>query len=265
MLIAQISDAHISAPGQLTCGVAPMDKNLAACVDSINHLSRAPDLVVVSGDITNGGRPEEARHAAAILSALDCPYYIVPGNHDDRATLWDQFAGTACPDKADGFIAYVVKGHPLQVIALDSTATGQSGGEICCRRAAWLRARLTAANGAPVVIFMHHPPLPLGVPETDIDGFANAAVLGGIVRDFPNIERILCGHIHLETHSRWCGTVVTTAPSPGMQLTLDLTQAEPSKFLLSAPAYLLHHWTQGKTLVTHSVHLSGLSGPYPFT
>ena len=83
--------------------------------------------------------------------------------------------------------------------------------------------------------------------------------------DRTSVDRIiLCGHIHLLTHSRWRGTIVSTAPSVGMQLTLDLTQNEPSRFLLSDPAYLLHHWTPDKALVTHVIQLSEQEGPFEF-
>ena len=111
---------------------------------------------------------------------------------------------------------------------------------------------------------MHHPPLKCGVPETDQDGFDGAAKLGAIVADYPNIQRILCGHIHLLTHARWNGTVVTTAPSMGMQLMLDLTQAHPSKFYLTDPGFLLHHWTPEKVLITHAVTVRDMDGPYEF-
>lgn len=264
MLIAHISDTHIAPPGQNTCRVAPMAQNLAACVDSLNEQTLRPDLVLVSGDLTDHGTPDELAHAARILSALDCPYYVVPGNHDDRQSLWDKFAGTACPTREDGFLSFCLTDHPVRIIGLDTTLPGQPGGAICPVRARWLRARLDEADGAPVAVVMHHPPLRLGVPETDIDGFDGAEILAGIVAEFPNIERLLCGHIHLETHTRWQGSVVTTAPSTGMQLTLDLNQQEPSRFRLSPPGYLLHHWNRGGAFVTHSIRVEPLDGPHEF-
>lgn len=264
MLIAQISDTHIAGPGLKTYGIAPMAENLVRCVQSINGLTMAPDLVLLSGDVTNDFARDEAMRAADILAGLNCPYYLVPGNHDDRDVLWDVFGGAACPARADGFINYVVEGAAVRIIALDSVITGEHGGGICDVRAAWLRDSLARGGDQPCVIFTHHPPIKCGVPETDEDGFEGTEILGSIVADYPNIERILCGHIHLLTHARWCGTVVTTAPSMGMQLDLDLTQSSPSKFMLSDPAYLLHHWTSDGQLITHSVQVAPLGGPHEF-
>jgi len=264
MLIAQISDTHIAGPDLKTYGIAPMAENLARCVAHINRLTVMPDLVLHSGDVSNDFQLDEAQRAADILAKLNCPYYLVPGNHDDRDVLWDVFGGAACPARADGFLNYVIEAGAVRVIALDSLDVGESGGMICDTRAAWLRKALATGGTQPTVIFLHHPPMECGVPESDMDGFQGADVLGEIVSGYPNVERILCGHIHLLTHARWCGTVVTTAPSMGMQLNLDLSQSNPSKFLLSDPAYLLHHWIPEGRLITHCIQVNGAQGPFDF-
>jgi Icc protein len=265
MLIAQISDTHISAPGQKTCGVAPMAENLAQCIDSINALDPKPDLVLLSGDVTHSASQDETRHAEDILSALAMPLFVVPGNHDDRQLLSKVFGPEICPLNTDGYADYVVERFPLRIIALDTLDFGKPGGLLTEARLKWLDACLREEDQQPTIVVAHHPPLKLGVPESDEDGFVGAEALGEIVAAHPNIERFLCGHIHLHTNTRWCGTVVTTAPSPGMQLTLDLTGKATSRFLLSDPAYLLHHWTSDKRLITHPIQLSSPEGPFEFT
>ncbi len=265
MLIAQISDPHVVARGEKACGVADTAAALARCVDHINRLRPMPDLALVTGDVTNGGRAAEAAHAAELLDALRCPYFVVPGNHDDRAVLWEAFGGRACPSRDGAFLSYVVEGRALRLIALDSTRPGAPGGEVCAERADWLDARLAEARDRPAVVFTHHPPVKCGVLETDQDGFEGADRLGDVIEKHGNVERLLCGHIHLEAHVRWRGTVVTTAPSTGMRLELDLTLTRPSAFYLGLAGYLLHYWTPQRTLVTHVVQLCDtLDGPHPF-
>lgn len=264
MLIAHISDTHVSTPGLKTCGVAPMAENLLRCVESINALEPRPDLVLHSGDVTDTATGAETQNAADILSRLSMPLFVVPGNHDDRKIVSEVFGDKVCPTNDDGFADYVVEGFPLRIIALDTLDPGRPGGCLTETRMNWLKARLNEGGRGPTIIVAHHPPVKLGVPESDQDGFAGAEDLGEIVAAHPNIERFLCGHIHLHTTARWSGTVVTTAPSTGMQLTLDLTQKHKSKFLLSDPAYLLHHWTPGGVLVTHPIELSAPEGPFEF-
>jgi len=265
MLVAQISDTHIAEPGQKAYGFVPVADNLKRCVAHINNLTVPPDMVLLSGDVTSDASQKQAEHAACILDQLACPYYLVPGNHDDRSVLWRVFGGAACLSGPGEFFNYVIDGHDLRVVAFDSVATGEPGGEVCPARADWLDACLREGKDQPTIIFMHHPPLKFGVPESDEDGFKGADILGRIIGKYPNIERILCGHIHLLAYANWHGTTVSTAPSMGMQLDLDLTQAKPSEFLMSDPAYLLHYWTPEKQLVTHTVQVNDWPGPYAFS
>ncbi|MGR3617129.1 MAG: phosphodiesterase [Paracoccaceae bacterium] len=265
MLIAQISDTHIASRTEKTCGVAPMADNLRRCVQSINALHTKPDLVLHSGDVTHSGTSEETCEALRILSDLEAPLFVVPGNHDDRAVLAGVFGPGKCPTTEESFVDYVVEEFPIRIIALDSLHLGHPGGQLGEARLDWLHERLSEDIHRPTIVFTHHPPLRLGVPETDEDGFEGAERFGKIVSQYANIERLLCGHIHLHTNTRWRGTVVTTAPSPGMQLALEWKQSEASQFLLSAPQYLLHHWTKDRVLITHPIILSDLPGPYEFT
>ena len=264
MLIAQISDTHIPGRGEKTHGIAPMAENLLRCVDHINQCNPKPDVVLVTGDITSAGTIEEAEHAASLLCRLQIPFYIIPGNHDDPITLRSAFDEQVYPSGYQEFSTYVIDNFDVRLIAMDSTVPGSPGGKICQTRAAWLDERLSEDRQRPTVIFIHHPPVKCGVLETDVDGFSGADLLGDVVKNYTNIEGIICGHIHLPIHVRWQGTVVSTAPSMGMQLALDLTLKRPSEFVLEAPAYQLHFWTPQKDLVTHTVYVREVNGPYPF-
>jgi len=264
MLIAHISDLHIAGWGKKAYGIAPTAENLACCVDHINQLKPEPDLVLVTGDITYSSLLEEVERAASILAQLRYPFYILPGNHDDRSTIWSVFGGQACPAMDQGFINYVIEGYPLRLIGLDSTVPGEPGGEICEVRAAWLDERLSEVKEQPTIIFTHHPPVKCGVLETDEDGFVGAARLGDIVEKYSNIKSILCGHIHLQAHVGWRGTVISTAPSMGIPLVLDLTMEQPSQFTLDVPGYQLHYWSPEWNLVSHTIYVRETDGPYLF-
>jgi 3',5'-cyclic AMP phosphodiesterase CpdA len=264
MLIAQISDLHIAGWGKKTYGIAPMAENLERCVDHINQLASTPDVVIVTGDIAMNGLAEEVHRAEKILRKLRMPFYVIPGNHDDRSTLWSVFGGQACPARVDAFIHYVIDDYDVRLIGIDSTIPDGPGGEICEKRAEWLDARLSEEKEKPTAIFMHHPPVKCGVLETDMDGFVGADRFGDIVEKYTNIERIICGHIHLQANVRWRGTVVSTAPSTGMELVLDLTLKNESEFILTDPGYQLHYWTPQRDLVTHTIYVRPIDGPYLF-
>lgn len=264
MIVAQISDTHIAAGNKKTFGVAPMAENLIRCVSHINALKPNPDLLLLTGDITNDGALEEAQRAATILAQVKIPYYIVPGNHDDREVLNSVFGHQVCPLNADGFMQYEINGYDLRLIAMDSLSLMAPGGEICPKRLAWLEERLAQSDKRPVMIFLHHPPAKFSVPETDIDGFIGADQLGDLLMKHDQVERIICGHIHLPALTSWKNILVSTAPSIGMRLTIDLTLEKDSQFIIEDPSYHLHYWTPDKTLITHTMVVAE-EKEYPFS
>ena len=59
MLIAQVTDMHIKADGQLAYGRVDSAEKLARCVAHLNRLSSRPDIVLMTGDLVDMGRPDE--------------------------------------------------------------------------------------------------------------------------------------------------------------------------------------------------------------
>src|SRR5215831_1956179 len=95
MLVCQISDLHIRAPGQMSYRVVDCATMLARCVTEILRLPQRPDVVVITGDLTDLGRPEEYAYLRKLLAPLPMPLYLLPGNHDDREHLRASFSDHA--------------------------------------------------------------------------------------------------------------------------------------------------------------------------
>ena len=70
MLIAQLSDIHIVEQGEKTLGIASMALNLSKCIDHINQLIPKPDVVLVTGDITDEGTISQAENAVRVCSRM---------------------------------------------------------------------------------------------------------------------------------------------------------------------------------------------------
>lgn len=262
MLIAQITDLHVKLPGRLAYRIVDTGAFLKRCVAQVLRLDPAPDIVLATGDLTDFGRPEEYGHLRELLAPLKMPVYAIPGNHDERSAFKAAFAD--CAWLPDGeFVQYVVEGYPLRLIALDTVVPLQGGGALCEKRLAWLEARLAEAPDRPTLIFMHHPPFRTGIAHMDEIGLANAAAFGRIVAHHPQIEKIVCGHVHRSIDTRWCGTAVSICPSPAHQVALDLRPDGPSAFVMEPPGFQLHWWN-GSQLVTHTAFVGEFDGPYPF-
>src|SRR3712207_3763592 len=85
MLIAQVTDFHLLAAGRLAYGTIDTRALVDRAFDKLGRLDPRPDLVVVTGDVTDDGHPEAYAHAAALLRRLAVPALAIPGNHDARA------------------------------------------------------------------------------------------------------------------------------------------------------------------------------------
>ena len=99
VLIAQISDLHITPPGTLAYGRVDTDAALRRSIDTLNRMTPQPDLVVISGDIANSALPEEYEHATKLLATLRAPFAAIPGNHDRQIPMRKVF-----PDASYGAI-----------------------------------------------------------------------------------------------------------------------------------------------------------------
>ncbi len=265
MLIIQITDTHIVLPNNKAYGIADTAENLIACINSINSLEPKADVVLVTGDISNNAKYQELAHAKSILDKLNAPYFVIPGNHDNREDMRTIYGDFSCPvAKENNFINYVIDQYDVRFIALDSTIPGKPGAEICSERANWLDQQLAKQPNKPTIIFMHHPPVKCGVLETDKDGFIGADLLGDVIEKYSSVKAILCGHIHLQAHINWRNTVVSIAPSTQMRLMLDLTLQKESQFYLDNPAFQLHYWTEEQNLISYPILVRDTDKSYLF-
>ena len=265
MLLAQISDLHIKRPGQLAYRRVDTAAALTRCIEKLNALVPRPDAVLVTGDLTDFGHDDEYGNLRGLLAALEIPYYLMIGNHDDRAGLRRAFADRA-ELQAGEFVQYALDVGAVRVLALDSQVPGTSGGDLCDARLAWLAAQLDAAGDRPVIVALHHPPFVSGIGHMDALRLAPAAAakLDALLRGYPNVERVLCGHVHRTMFTRFGGTLASAVPAPAHQVAFDLRADAPSAFRLEPPAFAVHVHTPDAGMTSHHVYVDEGDGPYPF-
>jgi len=263
MIIVQITDLHVRPPGTYAYGRVPTNDMLSSTIRQINAMQPKPDVILATGDLVHMGMVEEYGVLHDLLSELKAPVYLVPGNHDQRANLASVFSDHDYLPK-QGFQQYVVEDFPVRLIALDTLIEGKGGGTLCAERLAFLEAALTAGRGKPTVIFMHHPPFRTMIDHMDVIGLDAAEALGEIVARHPEVERILCGHLHRPIQLRWRGTLASTAPSTAHQVVLDLRPNAVGAFALEPPGFQVHAWAPETGIVSHCVTIGRFDGPHPF-
>jgi hypothetical protein len=106
MLIAQITDTHITPRGTIAHGrdaFAAFEQALAAVVST----DPRPDFILHTGDVTHHGDAALNREVRAALDATGIPYAVIPGNHDETEPLREAFADKPWMPKS-GFIQFVI-------------------------------------------------------------------------------------------------------------------------------------------------------------
>lgn len=162
-----------------------------------------PDLVVVSGDLTQRAHQEEYRAAGAFLRSLDAPVLAVPGNHDisyihllqrfvDPYARWRRFIHRE--------IEPVWSDDSVAVIGLNTARSFTPGldwskgrfGHTQLRR---LRQRAEALPaGLTRIVVAHHPLYaPENEPDLGIVGRADKAL--DCFRSL-GVRLVLAGHLH---------------------------------------------------------------------
>jgi 3',5'-cyclic AMP phosphodiesterase CpdA len=264
--LVQLTDTHIREPGRLAYGRIDTAPYLRRAVASVRALRQRPDAVVITGDLSDFGRPAEYAHLAELLAPLDdLPVYLLPGNHDDRDALRRGFPGHGYLGAPGGFIQYSVPVGGLRLVALDTTTPGQPHGELCAERLAWLAAELDRRTGQPVVVAMHHPPFDTLIGHMDRIGLREGApALEALVRRHPNVERLICGHLHRAIEARFGGSIACTAPGPAHQVALDLRPDAASQWVLEPTGFRVHALPAGGRMVSHLAAAGDFVGPYPF-
>lgn len=265
MLIAQITDTHIKLPGKLAYQKVDTAAMLERCVTELQRLKQQPDLILLTGDLVDLGRPEEYDHLKALLGPLKQRIIAIPGNHDEREAMREAFkAGGYLPQQRGSFLHFVIEDdYPLRLIGLDTLIPGQGGGELCAERLAWLDETLKLKPDAPTLVMMHHPPFVTGIGHMDRIGLKGAAEFEAIVARHPQIRLILCSHLHRVIRAEVGGRTAMTCPSPAHQVALDVDAEAPSRFIMEPPGFMLHWWNDNR-LVSHTVAIGDYGGPHPF-
>ncbi|UXX83244.1 phosphodiesterase [Roseovarius pelagicus] len=223
--IVWLSDLHFDASDRVL-GHDPRAR-LDAAIDYVNAHYGDARLCVISGDMVETASAKNYATLRQSLDRLCLPWHPMTGNHDSRALLRTHLPlpETAMPD----FVQYEIALPQARLLCLDTLMEGSGKGVLCQTRLDWLRERLAAPDdGRPIIIFMHHPPMALGLPMLDPMRLENGETLLRILRATPAVRQLCFGHIHRPVAGSiqgmaYCGlrSVLYQAPPPRPDWTWD--------------------------------------------
>jgi 3',5'-cyclic AMP phosphodiesterase CpdA len=187
--LAHLSDLHFGRLDRAT---------VRALITTITEAK--PDIVVVSGDLTQRAKVGEFREAREFLEALPSPQIVVPGNHD--VPLYNVLVRALKP--LQNYKRYISKDlEPFfcdDEIAIVGINTARSltfkNGRINRQQVARSCARLeTCGENRTRIIVSHHP---FDLPQTDeIHGLVGRAHMAMSSFARCRVDLILSGHLHV--------------------------------------------------------------------
>jgi 3',5'-cyclic AMP phosphodiesterase CpdA len=185
MLIAQLSDIHV--------GGARYDEGLLrTAIAEINEA--APDLVVVAGDLTDDGYPDQYPVAKKELAALTGTQVVrVPGNHDARNVGYIRFEDTF--GARDFRLRTACGDLDLALVAVDSTKPDLDEGEIGREHYGWIEEGF--AGDADLRVFVcHHHLMPIPGTGRERNQVRDAGDVLALLRRC-QVDLVLAGHRHV--------------------------------------------------------------------
>ncbi|MFG1417598.1 metallophosphoesterase [Xanthobacter sp. V0B-10] len=216
--IVHLSDTHLVAAPLRLYGLDPRER-LARAIADIRANHDDADLYVVTGDLAHWGEAEAYAAFAAEWERAGLPVVFLIGNHDDRETFRRSVPG-AMGDE-NGFVQGERRIGDVTCLFLDTVTPGSHVGSFCERRQAWLARALDAAVG-DVAIFMHHPPLAVGVAPMDAIALADADALAAVLEPHrARIRHLFFGHLHRPISGSWRGWPFSGTRGLNHQLALD--------------------------------------------
>ena len=225
--ILHLSDPHFGAADP---SIATAFLELAATM--------APDLTILSGDLTMRARRRELKAAREFVNALPQPRLVIPGNHDIPGMNhpvarffqgFDRYRSAICDDLEPG-----LKMPSIHVVSLNSSRafgihSDWSEGRLSTRQLVSLREQFqTNPAGSLRILVLHHPLLALQIP-----GRAVVKPLAGLMQALEDarVDLVMCGHFHRsQLRATGLGGVWKTLISQAPTVCSTRLQGEPQGF-----------------------------------
>ncbi|MEH2284930.1 MAG: metallophosphoesterase [Nostoc sp.] len=216
---AVVSDLHLALPHTIWDHPSRfhlVEVSISAFKSVLEHLTQLDlDFLLLPGDLTQHGEPENHAWLQQCLAQLPFPVYVVPGNHDVPVLLADR-QSIAFPDfpyyyTKFGYddpqqIYYIRQLLPgVKLIGLNSNSFNDQGELVGCldaKQLRWLEEVLAASGDELVLVMVHHNvvehlPNQSNHPLANRYMLSNSAELLQLLRRY-GVKLVFTGHLHIQ-------------------------------------------------------------------
>ncbi|HEX6571167.1 MAG TPA: metallophosphoesterase [Steroidobacteraceae bacterium] len=172
-----------------------------------------PRAVLATGDIADDHTAAAYANFRRALEPYGLPVFCLPGNHDEPALM------PALVGRAGFQYGGSAELGAWGAVFLDTHVPGRPEGHLGPAELDRLDRELRRMRDRPVMICLHHPPLPVGSAWLDAVGLTNADEVLSVVGLHPSVRLVLGGHVHQEFEQRRGGVLVLATPSTCAQFT----------------------------------------------
>ena len=197
MRILQLSDPHLVADPAGRChgrpALALLRHGLQEALSQLQAAGDAPDLLLISGDLCDDESWGGYARLGELLQGLRLPVALLAGNHDQPALL-----RAALRRRAVIAPALVGCGNGW-LLLLDSHRSGDIAGALGSLQLGWLQrqwAGAATAGGQPLLVAVHHPPVPIGDAGMDAIRLRDGEALLDLLRPVAALRGLVFGHVH---------------------------------------------------------------------
>ncbi|MEK7953422.1 metallophosphoesterase family protein [Luteolibacter soli] len=239
--LLHLSDPHFGAADEATA------RSFLDCAAEL-----APDLTVLSGDLTMRARRSELAAAKSFVDQLPQPHFVIPGNHDipafnqpfDRVFRpFRRYRETFGPD-----LEPILRKGSIEIVGLNSSRgigpqLDWSKGILSQAQLQRAASRFASPSPGLRILTLHHPLL--APPDHRRDVVKPLPALVSLLTA-SHVDLVLCGHFHqsligiVGKDAKW-STIVSQAPT----VCSTRLQGEPPGF------HMIHHDGDSLRIVLH--------------
>ena len=190
MRFLHISDTHLFADEDAVLYGQPTAASLQRVLEAVKKGGWPPDGIIATGDLTHDETESGYDRFRDMLGGLGCPVHCVPGNHDIPDLMYSHL--TSSPFTVNG----AVNAGGWQILMLDSTVPRSDDGMLGPSELGRLEKALAENDGRPILICLHHNPVPMRSEWLDRMILKDADAFFSVVERHTSVRAVLWGHVH---------------------------------------------------------------------
>ncbi|HEY9030998.1 MAG TPA: 3',5'-cyclic-AMP phosphodiesterase [Kangiella sp.] len=211
MTVLHLSDPHLFADDQGSLLGVNTQESFCAVLDDIRTQAIDPDVIIVTGDISQDYSKASYQFFAEQMAKLGKPVFTLAGNHDEVGYL------TSFLSQAPLFNHKQILTEHWQILMVSSHIEDQVHGHIDESELEWVRRCLEENSDLPTMLYMHHHPVPVGSDWLDEIGISNKDEILELVTEHPQVKLCGFGHVHQFSEYKIDNAVYCSVPSTCVQ------------------------------------------------